>query len=261
MDLGIRGMTAIVCASSKGLGKACAQSLAAEGVNVVINGRSCLTLEKAAEEIRDASRDGASVTPVCADVTTALGREQLLAACPAPDILVNNAGGPAPGNFRDWGEEEWLGAINANMLTPISLIKATVDAMAGNGFGRIVNITSAAVKAPISVLGLSNGARSGLTGFVAGVAREVAASGVTINNMLPGVFATDRLPGVMGYAAKSSGKTVEQVTELRRNAIPVKRFGDPMEFGQLCAFLCSRQAGYLTAQNIVIDGGAFPGSL
>jgi len=198
---------------------------------------------------------------VVADVTSEEGREKLLAACPNPDILVNNAGGPPPGNFRDWGEQEWLSALNSNMLTPIHLIKATVDGMAENGFGRIVNITSAAVKAPISVLGLSNGARTGLTGFIAGLAREVADKGVTVNNMLPGIFATDRLPGLMGYIAKTSGKTVEQATEMRRNTIPVKRFGDPMEFGQYCAYLCSVQAGYVTGQNVVLDGGAFPGTL
>ncbi len=261
MDLGIQGKTAIVCASSKGLGKACAISLAQEGVNVVLNGRTESTLSEAADEVRDKAAEGVIVTPVAADVTSETGRQELLSACPDPDILVNNAGGPPPGNFRDWGEEEWLSALNANMLTPISLIKATVDSMCEKGFGRIVNITSAAVKAPIPVLGLSNGARTGLTGFVSGLAREVADKGVTVNNMLPGIFATDRLPGLMGYIAESTGKTVEEATQIRRGMIPVKRFGEPMEFGQYCAFLCSVQAGYVTAQNVVLDGGTFPGTL
>ena len=261
MDLGIKGKTAIICASSKGLGKACAISLAQEGVNVILNGRTESTLADAADEVRSKAAQGVDVTPVAADVTSEAGRKQLLLACPNPDILVNNAGGPPPGNFRDWGEEEWMSALNANMLTPINLIKATVDGMADKGFGRIVNITSAAVKAPISVLGLSNGARTGLTGFVAGLAREVADKGVTVNNMLPGIFATDRLPGLMSYIAESSGKTVEEATDMRRATIPVKRFGDPMEFGQYCAYLCSVQAGYVTGQNVVLDGGAFPGTL
>lgn len=261
MDLGIKGKTAIICASSKGLGKACAISLATEGVNVFINGRTKSTLDQARDEIAMKVEAGVNVAAVCADVTTAVGREALLKACPDPDILINNAGGPPPGNFRDWDEQDWYGALNNNMLTPISLIKSTVDSMAEKGFGRIVNITSAAVKAPIASLGLSNGARAGLTGFVAGLSREVAAKGVTVNNILPGIFATDRLPSVMNHIAVSSGKTVEQATEMRRSSIPVKRFGDPMEFGQLCAFLCSQQAAYITAQNILIDGGAFPGTL
>ena len=261
MDLGIQGKTAIVCASSKGLGKACAISLAQEGVNIILNGRTESTLEQAAEELSLTAADGVSVKAVAADVTTEHGREKLLACCPGPDILINNAGGPPPGNFRDWGQEEWLSALNANMLAPISLIKATVDSMCDKGFGRVINITSAAVKAPIPVLGLSNGARAGLTGFVSGLAREVAPKGVTVNNMLPGIFATDRLPGLMNYIAESSGKTVEQATEMRKSTIPVKRFGNPMEFGQYCAYLCSVQAGYVTAQNVVLDGGAFPGTL
>ena len=261
MELGIKGKTAIICASSKGLGKACALSLAQEGVNVILNGRTRSSLESAAQEIARLAGSGVDVKTVCADVTTNEGRSSLLAACPDPDILVNNAGGPPPGNFRDWEEQHWQSALNNNMLTPISLIKSTVDSMAEKGFGRIINITSAAVKAPIASLGLSNGARSGLTGFVAGLSREVAARGVTVNNILPGIFATDRLPSVMNYLASSTGKTVEQATEMRRSGIPVRRFGDPMEFGQLCAYLCSRQAGYITAQNIVIDGGAYPGTL
>ena len=261
MDLGIKGKTAIVCASSKGLGKACAVSLAQEGVNVILNGRTQATLDQTREEIIQLTNSAVNVISVCADVTTQQGRSALLAAYPDPDILVNNAGGPPPGNFRDWDEQDWETALNNNMLTPISLIKATVDGMAEKGFGRIINITSAAVKAPIPSLGLSNGARAGLTGFIAGLAREVAANGVTVNNLLPGVFATDRLPTVMSSVAKSTGKTLEQATQMRRAAVPVKRFGEPMEFGQLCAFLCSRQAAYITAQNLVIDGGAFPGTL
>ena len=261
MDLGIKDRTAIICASSKGLGKACAISLAQEGVHVILNGRTQSTLDHTAEEIMQITDSGVNVVTVCADVTTVDGREKLLQACPDPDILINNAGGPPPGNFRDWGEQHWQNALNNNMLTPISLIKATVDGMAEKGFGRIINITSAAVKAPIASLGLSNGARAGLTGFIAGLSREVAASGVTVNNVLPGIFATDRLPSVMNYVATSTGKTLEQATEMRRSSVPVKRFGEPMEFGQLCAYLCSRQAAYITAQNIVIDGGAFPGTL
>ena len=261
MDLGIKGKTAMICASSKGLGKACAISLAQEGVNIIINGRTQATLDNTKDEIVKIVDSSVNVMAVCADVTTVEGRNALLKACPDPDILVNNAGGPPPGNFREWDEQHWQNALNNNMLTPISLIKATVDGMAEKGFGRIINITSAAVKAPIASLGLSNGARAGLTGFIAGLSREVAANGVTVNNILPGIFATDRLPSVMSYLAASTGKTVEQATEMRRAGVPVKRFGEPMEFGQLCAFLCSRQAAYITAQNIVIDGGAFPGTL
>ena len=261
MDLGIKGKTAIVCASSKGLGKACAMSLAKEGVNVIINGRDQASLDQTLNEIIDSTDSKVTVKSVCADVTEEQGRVKLLEACASPDILVNNAGGPPPGNFRDWDDTDWHAALNNNMLTPINLIKSTVDAMAENGFGRIINITSAAVKAPIPTLGLSNGARSGLTGFIAGLSREVAPNGVTINNILPGIFATDRLAGLMGYIAQSTGKSIEEATQMRRSTIPVKRFGDPMEFGQLCAFLCSQQAGYITAQNFVIDGGAFPGTL
>ncbi len=261
MDLGIKGKTAIVCASSKGLGRACALSLAQEGVNIIINGRTRAALDQTRDELIKLAPSGVGIESVCADITTAEGRKALLEACPNPDILVNNAGGPPPGNFRDWDQQDWQSALNNNMLTPISLIKATVDGMAEKGFGRIVNITSAAVKAPIASLGLSNGARAGLTGFIAGLSREVAADGVTVNNLLPGIFATDRLPSVMKYVATSTGKTIEQASEMRRLSVPVKRFGDPMEFGQLCAFLCSRQAAYITAQNIVIDGGAYPGTL
>ncbi len=259
MELGIAGKRALVCASSKGLGRGCASALAREGVHVVLNGRGAEALEACATEIRAVAKG--EVSTVCADITSREGRAQALAACPEPDILINNAGGPPPGDFRDWGREEWLDALEANMLTPIELIKATVDGMAQRGFGRIVNITSSSVKAPIPTLGLSNGARSGLTGFVAGVARQVAASGVTINNLLPGAFDTDRLRSGMLFSAKRSERSFEELFEARRKDIPVRRYGDPNEFGALCAFLCGVQSGYITGQNILIDGGAYPGTL
>lgn len=261
MDLGIKGKTALVCASSKGLGKACAMALALDGVHVFINGRDSHTLEKAREEmIEKTKHTGAIITAIQADVTTADGRATLLKACPQPDILVNNAGGPPPGDFKDWDEAQWLDALNANMLSAIALIKAVIDPMSERGYGRIINITSAAVKAPIATLGLSNGARSGLTGFCAGLARQVAHTGVTINSLLPGIFETDRLTGVMSHMSKTMGISVAQATEQRRSAIPVKRFGSADELGALCAFLCSQHAGYIVGQNILIDGGAFPGT-
>ncbi len=259
MDLGIRGRKAIVCAASKGLGRACAFALAREGVELVINARSPEPLERTAEAIR--RETGVPVTAVACDITTEEGRAAVLAACPEPDILINNAGGPPPGDFRDWGEEAWHSALNANMLTPIFLIKAVVDGMRSRGFGRIINITSGAVKAPIAVLGLSNGARTGLTGFVAGLARETVADNVTINGLLPGPFETDRLKTTLAGAAERSGQSLEQMTETRRAANPARRFGDPEEFGATCAFLCSDKAGYLNGQNILLDGGAFPGTL
>lgn len=258
MDLGIKGRTAIVCASSKGLGKGCAAALARNGVDLVLNARGAEALEATAAEIRAAT--GVRVTAVAVDVTTAEGRKALLDACPAPDILVNNAGGPPPGDFRDWDEEAWLAAVRANMLTPIELIRATVDGMGARGFGRIVNITSSAVKAPIADLGLSNGARSGLTGFVAGVARAVAPSGITINNILPGRFDTDRLRSNLASNAKRQNKPVLEVEKAMQAAIPVRRFGRAEEFGELCAFLCSVHAGYITGQNLLIDGGLYPGT-
>jgi len=258
MDLGIRGRKAIVCAASKGLGKGCAMALAREGVALTLCARGVDTLEATAQEIRDAA--GVPVTAVACDVTTAEGRARLLAACPDPDILVNNAGGPPPGDFRDWGREQWIAALDANMLTPIELIKATVDAMIARRFGRIVNITSSAVKAPIDILGLSNGARTGLTGFVAGLARKTVAHNVTINNLLPGAFDTDRLRAVTENAARQSGKPVEEVRAARAAAIPAGRFGTPEELGAACAYLCSVQAGYVTGQNFLIDGGAYPGT-
>jgi 3-oxoacyl-[acyl-carrier protein] reductase len=258
MDFGIAGKRALVCAASKGLGRGCAQALANEGVRVTIVARTLATLEQTAREIGDAT--GTPVDFVVADVATVDGRAASLAACPAPDILVNNAGGPPPGNFRDWDREDWLRALDANMLAPIALIKATIDGMSARGFGRIVNITSGAVKAPIANLGLSNGARSGLTGFIAGLAREVAPHGVTINNLLPGMFATDRLRTTVGAQAERTGRTVDDVIAERAAQVPVRRAGDPAEFGALCAFVCSVQAGYITGQNLLIDGGAYPGT-
>ncbi|HUG24077.1 SDR family oxidoreductase [Piscinibacter sp.] len=259
MDLGIAGKWALVCAASKGLGKGCAQALVREGVNVVITARGDEALQATAGQLR--ALDGGEVRTVAGDITTPEGRAAALAACPQVDILVNNAGGPPPGDFRDWDREAWIKALDANMLTPIELIKATVDAMASRGFGRIVNITSGAVKAPIDTLGLSNGARSGLTGFVAGVARGgVAAKGVTINGLLPGAFDTDRLRSGTQSAAKKTGQDFDVLWQRRLQTIPVQRFGTAEEFGAVCAFLCSVQAGYLTGQNILLDGGAYPGT-
>ena len=258
MDLGLTGKTALVCASSKGLGRACAMALASEGVAVTLLARGEAALLATAEAI--ASATGVKVTTVVCDITTFEGRAAALAACPAPDILVTNAGGPPPGDFRDWQRADWIAALDANMLTPIELIKATVDGMQARGFGRIVNITSAAVKAPIDVLGLSNGARSGLSGFVAGLARKTVAHNVTINNLLPGPFDTDRLRTTAAGAAKASGKSVDAVLDARRSGNPAGRFGDPAEFGAACAFLCSQHAGFITGQNWLLDGGAYPGT-
>jgi len=259
MDMGIKGRKAIVCAASKGLGKGCATALAGEGVDLVINARTKSELEATAEEIR--KKYGVKVTAVAVDVTTEEGRKQVLAACPEPDIIVNNAGGPPPGNFRDWNRDDWIKALDANMLTPIEFIKASVDGMMKRGFGRIVNITSSSVKAPIDILGLSNGARSGLTGFVAGLARsDIAARGVTINGLLPGAFDTDRLRITMQGAAAKSGEPIETLLARRAAAIPAQRFGSADEFGALCAFICSVHAGYLTGQNLLLDGGAYPGT-
>ena len=261
MDLGLTGRWALVCGASKGLGRACAEALVREGADVVIVARGAEVLAAAADELR-ALRAGAQVRPVAADVTTPEGRAAALAALPQVDILVTNAGGPPPGDFRQWDRDTWIRALDANMLTPIELIQATVDAMAERGFGRIVNITSAAVKAPIDILGLSNGARSGLTGFVAGLARQprIASRGVTINNLLPGPFETERLRVTFEGAAAKTGRPIEQLMDERRATVPARRFGDPKEFGEVCAFLCSRQAGYLNGQNILLDGGAYPGT-
>ena len=274
MDLGIAGTWALVCAASKGLGYGCAQALVAEGVNVVINARTEGPLQQAAEKLRAVGAGWAKasgqkapqVLAVACDITTPEGRAAVLQVAGGPgsaiDILVNNAGGPPPGDFRDWQREDWLKAVEANMLTPIELIKAVVDGMAARGFGRVVNITSSAVKAPIDILGLSNGARSGLTGFVAGLARsEIAARGVTINNLLPGRFDTDRLQHTFVGTAQKTGQALEAVRAAQVAQVPARRFGDPAEFGAICAFLCSRHAGYITGQNILPDGGMYPGAL
>ncbi len=259
MDLGISGKWALVCAASKGLGKGCASALVREGVNVVITARGHEALEATAVELR--ALGGGEVRTVAGDITTAAGRTAALAACPQVDILVNNAGGPPPGDFRDWGRDDWIKALDANMLAPIELMRATVDAMAGRGYGRVVNITSGAVKAPIDVLGLSNGARSGLTGFVAGLARSsIAGRGVTINGLLPGAFDTDRLRTTMQGAAAKTGQTLDVVMAKRSAGVPARRFGTADEFGAVCAFICSVQAGYLTGQNVLLDGGAYPGT-
>ena len=258
MDLGIAGRRALVCAASKGLGRGCAEALAREGVDVTICARTQADVERAAGEIGQLA--GRTVTWVACDITTPEGRAKALAACPQPDILVNNAGGPPPGDFRDWDRAAWIRALDANMLTPIELIKATVDTMIERKFGRIVNITSSAVKAPIDILGLSNGARSGLTGFVAGIARKVVRHNVTINNLLPGQFATDRLRTNFENRAKATGRPYEELRDAAMNAAPSGRFGDPHEFGAICAFLCSTHAGYIAGQNILADGGAYPGT-
>jgi 3-oxoacyl-[acyl-carrier protein] reductase len=258
MDLGIAGKWALVCAASKGLGKGCAQALVKEGVNVVITARGAEALEATAAELR--ALKGGEVRAVAGDITTPEGRAAALAACPQVDILVNNAGGPPPGDFRNWDRDAWIKALDANMLTPIELMKAVVDPMMARGFGRIVNITSAAVKAPIDVLGLSNGARSGLTGFTAGLARKTVLKNVTINGLLPGPFDTDRLRVTMEGAAKSSGQSIDAIAEARRKQNPAQRFGTAEEFGAACAFLCSMHAGYITGQNLLMDGGAYPGT-
>lgn len=259
MDLGLSGKWAIVCASSKGLGRGCAEALAEEGVNLVITARTASTLNETAGFIRD--KWGVEVKALAGDITTPEGRADVLSACPIPDILVNNAGGPPPGDFQDWSTEDWMKALNANMLTPIELIKATVGGMRERKFGRIVNITSAAVKAPIDILGLSNGARAGLTGFVAGIARKTVIDNVTINALLPGPFDTDRLKSNFETVAKSTGKPIEQLRKERAAGNPAGRFGTAEEFGAACAFLCSNKAGFITGQNLLLDGGAFPGTL
>ena len=263
MDLGIKGKWALVCGASKGLGLGCAQALVQEGVNVLIVARGLEVLQQAAEKLiaDQASQSVATVLFVAADITTEAGRAAVFAVRQDFDIVVTNAGGPPPGDFRDWAREDWIKAVDANMLTPIELIKATVDGMAARGFGRIINITSSAVKAPIDILGLSNGARSGLTGFVAGVSRSaLAAQGVTINNLLPGAFDTDRLKTTMKGAAQKTGQPIEAIMDARRKTIPAKRFGNPEEFGAICAFLCSQQAAYINGQNVLADGGAYPGA-
>jgi 3-oxoacyl-[acyl-carrier protein] reductase len=256
MDLGLRGRTAIVCASSQGLGKGCALALAEAGVSLVINGRNRALLDQTAEEIRRAS--GVEVKAVLADVATAEGQAALLAACPNPDILVNNNGGPPFRNFRELDRQAILDGVTMNMVTPIELIQKVIDSMAARKFGRIVNITSMSVKMPISGLDLSSGARAGLTAFVAGVARSVADQGVTINNILPGKFDTARLRGGFSVAAKRQNTTEAEAEARSKSDIPAKRFGTAAEFGQTCAFLCSVHAGYITGQNILLDGGLYP---
>jgi 3-oxoacyl-[acyl-carrier protein] reductase len=257
MDLGIAGRTALVCGGSRGLGFGCASALAREGVNVTLVARDEGRLQEAAAALR--ALGGGSVQAVCADVTTVAGRAAMLAACPAPDILVNNAGGPPPGDFRTWDRDTWLAALDANMLSPIELIKATIDGMIARGYGRIVNITSHMVKEPMAMLGLSNGARAGLTGFVAGIARDVVKHGVTINNMLPGQFDTDRLRSNHEKFAARTNTPLDVHRERARNGIPAQRFGTAEEFGATCAFLCSMHASFMTGQNILLDGGQYRG--
>jgi 3-oxoacyl-[acyl-carrier protein] reductase len=258
MDLGIGGRTALVCAASKGLGKGCALSLAREGVHLVITARGKEALDSTAAEILSLYK--IKIQTVAGDITTPQGREAALKACPAPDILVNNAGGPPPGDFRTWDRDTWVAALDANMITPILLMRAVVDGMIAKKFGRIVNITSGAVKSPIPELGLSNGARTGLTGFVAGLARTTVQHNVTVNNLLPGPFDTDRLRSNFEFNAKKLGKTAAELAQTRREANPARRFGTIEEFGDACAYLCSAQAGYITGQNLLLDGGSFPGT-
>jgi 3-oxoacyl-[acyl-carrier protein] reductase len=258
MDLGIRGRKAIVCASSQGLGRGCARALAEAGVAVIVNGRNRGLLEQTATEIRRAT--GVEVTPVVADISTPFGQAELLAACPAPDILINNNGGPPFRDFRKLDRAALLAGVTANMVAPIELIQQVLDGMAARGFGRIVNITSTSVKMPLAGLDLSSGARAGLTAFLAGVARSVADRNVTINNLLPGSFDTARLRGGLARTAQTEGVSDAVAAQQAREEIPAKRFGEPAEFGQTCAFLCSVHAGYITGQNILLDGGAYPGA-
>ena len=258
MNLQISGRHALVCGASKGLGKACALALALEGVNVTINARNQKGLEAAAAEIQQAA--GVPVNTVACDITSREGQDAVLANLPVIDILVTNAGGPPPGDFRDWSREDWIAGLNANMLTPIELIRRVIDGMIERNFGRIVNITSSAVKAPIPFLGLSNGARTGLTGFVAGLARQVVRHNVTINSLLPGPHATDRLPDAQKYLAGQYGGNVEAATRAMLEQIPAGRFGSPEEFGLTCAFLCAASSGYITGQNLLLDGGSYAGT-
>jgi 3-oxoacyl-[acyl-carrier protein] reductase len=258
MDFGIAGKTALVFGGSKGMGRACAHQLSAEGVQVVIAARTLATLEQAAAEI--SAQTGQLVRFVAADITTEAGRDAALAACPAPDILINNADGKAPGDFREWTLADWHSAIDSMMLGPIEMMRRTVDGMMARRFGRVVNIVSRSVKTPQLELGLSNGARSGLVGFVAGLARQTVRHNVTINNLLPGVFATDAQRHHILGMLESTGKTFEQLWQERGSNNPAGRFGRAEELGALCAFVCSAHAGYITGQNLLIDGGAYPGT-
>jgi 3-oxoacyl-[acyl-carrier protein] reductase len=257
MDLGIHGRTALVCGSSAGLGRACAEALIDAGVDVVLNGRTEATLRAAALEME--GRFGRPIRYVVADVTSSEGRRTVLESCPSPDILVNNAAGPPTGDFRDFDEAVWLDAARVSMVAPILLIRAVIDDMIARRWGRIVNITSSAVKAPLPLLGLSNGVRSGLTGFVAGLAREVASEGVTINNLLPGRMQTARLDSYIARIAEREGLTVEATARAMAASNPMKRFGRPEELGDFCAFLCGTPGAYVTGQNFLIDGGEYPG--
>ena len=259
MDLGIAGRTAIVCAASKGLGRACAMQLAREGVNVIISARTKADIEATAAEIRKVSN--VKVEAIACDVTTEEGRALIMKACPAPDILITNAGGPPPGDFKDFSLEDWRKAVEWNMITPIALIKGSVYGMMDRKFGRILNITSQSVKAPIASLELSNGARAGLTGAVAVMARRAVAFNVTINNILPGPFETDRLTGSTRKFAELQGVSYEKAMDTRKAGVPAKRFGQPEEFGAAAAFMCSAHAGFITGQNLLLDGGIFPGAL
>jgi 3-oxoacyl-[acyl-carrier protein] reductase len=258
VDLGIRGKTALVCGASRGLGRACALALAREGADVTIVARTRDAIESAAAEIARAT--GVKADPVAADFTTPNGRAAALAACPQPDILINNAQGPLPGNFHDWTRDDWIAALDDMMLGPIEMMRLTVDGMTARGFGRIVNIVSRSVKVPQAELGLSNGARSGLVGFAGGLARQTADRNVTINNLLPGIFDSDAQHRHIRGMLAETGKTFDEVFRARAEASPAKRYGDPAEFGAYCAFLCSAQAGYITGQNLLIDGGSYPGA-
>ncbi|MGC9417537.1 MAG: SDR family oxidoreductase [Rhodovulum sp.] len=259
MELGISGKRALVCASSKGLGRGCAEALAAAGVDLVLNARGLEALQRTAAEIR--ALHGVEVTAIAADITTEDGRAEVLAAAGPVDILVTNAGGPPPGMWSDWGRDDFIAALDANMLTPIALMTALLPGMIERGWGRVVNITSQSVKAPIPVLGLSNSARAGLTGYVAGTARQVAPHGVTINNLLPGIHATDRADALDRGVAEAEGLTLEEARARREATIPARRYGTAEEFGAACAFLCSQQAGFIVGQNILLDGGAVNATL
>lgn len=258
MDLGIAGKKALIWGGSRGLGKAAALQLAREGVELTLLARTASTLAATADEIRAAT--GIAVNTAVADIATPAGRDAALAACPAPDILINNGDGPIPGDFRQWSRDDWLQALDTMMLGPIEMIRRTVDAMAERGFGRIINVTSRSVKIPQLELGLSNGARSGLTGFVAGLARTVTERNVTINNILPGIFATDGQRRHVETLVEQSGRSFESIWQQRAESSPARRYGRPEEFGAYCAFLCSAHAGYITGQNLLIDGGSYPGT-